>query len=202
MRKLMIASLSFTAGTALCHYLLPLPLLLWLAAIAAAVGIFFCLRKGEAGLFVRIVSFSIAIAFVYNFAYISLVRQAVERWVAEERMVEAIVLDYCEPTARRWRIPVQVQGERSLKAMYYGGAALQEWMPGDELSGLMTVQDASSINDTPLTSFTAKGYYLMLYPKGDVALQDGQSSIRFLPQRIAGRMLETIDDLYQAYDIV
>jgi len=198
MRKLMIASLSFAVGTALCHYLLPLEYLLPVAVTAGVLGLFSLLRKGKVRLRSCLILFSLACALFYNYACISHIRACVARIVSEETSVEAVVLDYGEPASRRWRIPVRLRGETQLDAMYYGGEEVGELAPGDRISGVMTVQDASSINDTPLTSFTAKGYYLMLFPKGDVLVESGTSSLLHLPKQMAKKMLGTIVSLYGA----
>ena len=85
MRKLMIASFSFAAGTAACHYLLPLDLLLYAALAAAFLGAAGFVLKGKKRLCCCIVFFSLACAFLYNFLYISHIEKTVEATAAEER---------------------------------------------------------------------------------------------------------------------
>jgi len=196
MRKLMIASLAFAVGTAICQYLLPVEKLLLTAVVMVSIGIASFLLKGERRLRCCIIFFSLACAFLYNYVYISAIRSVVESCVSEETHVEAEVLDYGEPTDRRWRIPVRVLGERKITAMYYGDEEVNELAPGDRISGMMTVRDASFINDTPLTSFTAKGYYLMLFSKGNIQMTKDEPSLRYFPKYLAKKMLDTIDSLY------
>ncbi len=196
MRKLAIAALAFSAGTALCHYLLPLSALPYAALGALVLCLLGLIWRGETRLRLLLIGGALAAAFVYNLAYITDVRDRVDHWVGEDMAVEAQVLDYAAYTGSRYRLPVRVKGEQEITAMLYGGEELCALVPGDTVSGQMTVQDASSIHDDPLTAFTAKGRFLLLFFKDELEVVPGERSIRFWPKYAAKKVGETIDLLY------
>ena len=199
MRKLVTFSLAFAAGTLLCHYALPLEFLLPAAAVCAVLGLAGLLLRGRRRKRLFLLAAGLALAMVYNFGYISYVRQGVAAFAGGEADLTVTVLDYAEDTGTRCRIPVSIQGAGFLRdrAMYYGDDDLYELEPGDTLSGHFTVSDAASIHDTPITSFTAKGTYYMLYAGGEIdRTANHDRSLSTLPKRLAHATAETIDTVF------
>lgn len=199
MRKLATFSLVFAAGTLLCHYVMPLEFLLPAAAVCAVLGLAGFLLRGKKRKRVFLIAAGLALAMVYNFGYISYVRQGVAKLADTETHLTLTVLDYAEDTGTRYRISVSIQGAGFLRdrAMYYGDSNLYELEPGDTLSGLFTVSDASAIHDTPITSFTAKGTYYMLYAGGEIhRTANHDHSLSTLPKRLAHATVETIDTVF------
>lgn len=194
MRKLMIVSLSFAAATALAHYLLPLSLLPLSAGLSLAVFLLLLpwRRRLTARLF--LITAALAVSFLYNYAYRSHIAGQVADALGESKQITAYVTDYAEPANGRWRLSVSVEG-MDLQGMLYGGEELCALRPGETVSGTMTVADASVIRQRSITAFTAKGFYLLLYPEEDYAVFPAES-VRRWPAHAARRMQETIDRLY------
>lgn len=191
MRKLMLISLSFAAGTALSHYLLPLPALP-LAALAAAAAFLVLLLTARRRLRLLLITAALACSFLYNFAFRTWITRRVAGAAGEAVFVEAEVLDYAEAAASRYRVPVRWQG---MQGMLYGGGELCALRPGETVSAVMTAADASTVRNTTVSAFTAKGYYLLFYPREELHIGSGASWARW-PQRAAAGVQTLIDQLY------
>ena len=135
---------------------------------------------------------------LYCFAFLTYIRAGVSRLAGQERFLAVEVTAYAEATSQRMRIPVRILGQAPLQgsAMLYGGEELLALSPGDQLSGVMLAEDASSIDGTPITAFTARGIWFLLYPQGEMAVTPGTASLRYLPQLAAHRLSGTLDQLY------
>lgn len=194
MRKLAMVSLSFAAGCALCQYLLSPSEMLLAAAGAGLLVLFSLFLRGRRRKAALLLTAAMALSCLYNSVYTQNLQSRVAALVGEERQVTAVVTDYAEPTARRWRVPAETEG---VSAMLYGGEELRELRPGDRVSGVMTVADASVIGGEAVTVFTAKGVGLMLYPGEDWTVQPAENgSWRYFPQRLAGMLAGQVDALY------
>ena len=197
MRKLATVGFAFAAGTAAAKYLLPLALQPWaaagigaLAALAAVLS-----RERRRALLLLI---PLAAGVLYFFLYQSAVDRSVSRLETEEGEVSARVTDYAETAGVRWRIPVRVEGAGSpfSAAMLYGGEELLALEPGDRVSGRMTVQTSAFSGETPISSFTAKGIWMMLFPRGELSVERGSPSLWTLPQRTARAIGGLADRLF------
>lgn len=194
MRKLAMVSLSFTAGCALCQYLLSPGAMLLAAAGAAVLFLLGFLLRGRQRRAALLLTAAMALSCVYNSVYTRALQGRVAALVGEDRRVTALVTDYAEATASRWRIAAEVEG---VSALLYGGEELLELLPGDQVSGVMTVADASVIGDERVTVFTAKGVGLMLYPGEERTVQSAaRGSWRYVPQHLARAVGRQIDRLY------
>ena len=191
MRKLMILSLSFAAGTALSHYLLPLSALP--AAALAAAAVLLALRlTARRRLRLLLIAAALSLSFLYNFAFRTYIARRVAAASGEAVFVRAEVLDYAEAAASRCRVPVRWEG---MQGMLYGGEELRALGPGEVVSAVMAVEDASTVRNTTVSAFTAKGCYLLLYPREGLRVESA-SSLSHWPQRTAARLQECIDRLY------
>ena len=141
MRKLAMVSLSFAAGCALCQYLLSPSEMLLAAAGAGLLVLFSLFLRGRRRKTALLLTAAMALSCLYNSVYTQNLQSRVAALVGEERQVTAVVTDYAEPAARRWRVPAETEG---MSAMLYGGEELRELRPGDRVSGVMTVAGASS----------------------------------------------------------
>lgn len=195
MRKLMIIALSFAAATALSHYLLPLALLPAAAGVLLALFFALLLWRRKAPLRLLLVAGALAASLLYNYVYRTCVAGQVAGALGKSREVTACVLDYAEPAGGRWRAGVAVEGT-GLQGMLYGGEELCALRPGDRVEGTMTVADAAVIRRRSVTAFTAKGYYLLLYPEEPFTVSPAEGTLRHWPAYAAQRMRETIDRLY------
>ena len=114
----------------------------------------------------------LCLSLLYFWAYTGYVRGTVERYAGEEVPLTLTVTGYAEEGGVRCRIPVRVEGAGFLRdgPCSTGTTTSGTWSRGTG-AGLFTAQDAASIHDTPITSFTAKGRYLMLFPDGELTAE-------------------------------
>ena len=162
MRKLAVFTLAFTCGALLGQYLLPREILPWAALGCALLSPLCFLCRGKSRRRFLLLTAGLCLSLLYFWAYTGYVRGAVERCAGEEVPLTLTVTGYAEEGGVRCRIEVRVEGAGLLRdrAMLYGDDDLWDLEPGDTVAGLFTAQDAASIHDTPITSFTAKGIYL------------------------------------------
>ena len=194
----MIVALAFSAGALLSQYCLPLAALPWAAGAAAVLFGAGRLLRGRRGLVLSLAAGALAVSLLYCFVFLTYIRAGVSRLAGQERFLAVEVTAYAEATSQRMRIPVRILGQAPLQgsAMLYGGEELLALSPGDQLSGVMLAEDASSIDGTPITAFTARGIWFLLYPQGEMAVTPGTASLRYLPQLAAHRLSGTLDQLY------
>ena len=202
MRKLAIIGLAFAAGTAAAKYLLPLALQPWAAAILCLAGALCALLPGRGGRRRRaalLLLLSMAVGLLYFWAYQSLINRAVSRLETEESVVSVRVSGYGERSGSRWRVQVELEGADTVfsRAMLYGDEEeIAPLEPGDRVSGAMTVRSAAFSGETPISSFTAKGIWLMVFPRGELTVEKGTSALRTLPQRLGRAMGDLADRLF------
>ena len=198
MRKLAIFTLAFACGTLLGQYLLPREMLPWAAGACALLLPLCFLCRGKNRRRLLLLAAGMGLSLLYFWAYSGYVRGTVERYEGEEVSLTLTVTGYAEEGGVRCRIPVRLEGAGFLRdgAMLYGDDSLWALEPGDRVAGLFTAQDAATIHDTPITSFTAKGRYLMLFPDGELAVErEGAKNLSALAARAAhdlGRRVEEI----------
>lgn len=186
MRVLATIGFSFAAGM-LCAALLPFSGWEWpCAAVLAVVGAvaILLLRKKRCGQRLAIIALSLAFALAYRQGYDALRVAPVREQCSEE--TKPFVSTVCDwPAATAWGAKVTVKlKDYGVKAVYYGSTELLALEPGDTLSGTGRWQDASRIRDTDVTTFTARGVYVLLYGRGDVETAAGsRGSVRWWPQR-------------------
>ena len=201
MRKLAIFTLAFACGTLLGQYLLPGELLPW-AALGCALLVPLCLLcRGRKRKRFLLLTAGLCLSLLYFWAYSGYVRGTVERYAGEEVPLTLTVTGYAEEGGVRCRIPVRVVGAGFLRdgAMLYGDEDLYALEPGDQVTGLFTVNDAATIHDTPITSFTAKGRYLMLFPNGELTAERPEyRGLSTLPARIAHWLGERVEEIFSS----
>ncbi len=199
MRKLAIFTLAFACGTLLGQYLLPGELLPWAALGCALLTPLCLLCRGRKRKRFLLLTAGLCLSLLYFWAYSGYVRGTVERYAGEEVPLTLTVTGYAEEGGVRCRIPVRVVGAGFLRdgAMLYGDEDLYALEPGDQVTGLFTVNDAATIHDTPITSFTAKGRYLMLFPDGELTAERPEyRGLSTLPARIAHWLGERVEEIF------
>lgn len=206
-RRLACFALSFSAGIFLAQYLLPLRLQpLFAAAFALAALLGFTQRDRKRRLRLLLAGFGLAAALCWNMGYTALTQTPARLWA--DRVLEsgeATVLRYAEDRTndgwgqnRRWRIRVRLHTENGAHTAYlYAGEELLALEPGNVIRAPMQTADAAYINGEPISSFTSRGAFLLLYPKGELTVERGSAgSLRWLPQRVGHLTGETIARLY------
>ena len=207
-RPLAWFALSFSAGVFLAQYWLGgvyQPLFAAAFALLALTGL---LQKDRAKKHrILLVGFALALALAWNMGYTALVQTPARAYADTELAAgEAVVTRYAEPLNSagwgervRCRIRVKLMTETGRHSAYlYAGSELMELQPGNVLRGEMTVTDAAEINDDEITTFTAKNVYLLLFPRGELAVEQGDAgALRYLPQRMARRVEDSVRALYR-----
>ena len=206
-RPLAWFAFSFSAGIFLAQYLPGGEFQPLLAAAFALLGLTGFLQKERAKKYRLLLSgLGLSFALLWNMGYTALVQTPARAYAgATLREGEAVVLRYAEAVSpaegdeeARFRIRVQLVTETGKHNAYlYAGENLQELEPGNVICGEMTVADAAEINDTEITGFTSKNVYLLLFPSEGFTVQSGDAdALRYLPQRMAHRVEESVLTLY------
>lgn len=201
MRVLATVSFSFAAGC-LAAALLPWgSWLLWaaLAVLCAALVVLACKRRlaGRRKLHLRVllILFSLAVSLGYCAAYRYLFIAPLQANCGEVLPFEGVVTEY--PVATESGAKVTISLSFGQKAVYYGGEELLTLQPGQVLRGSAYWQDALQIRDEAITTFSAKGVYVLLYDRDDLAVETGEpQSVRWLPQRAARAVQERITAIW------
>ncbi len=199
MRRLAAFCFAFAAGTFGAQYLLPTWLLPYAAAGFAVLGILWALAlHGDWRKRALLVSIGISLAFLYDYGCVRFVQKPFEALVGTKDTFVLELSDY--PTATEYGS--RVEGyllERGLhgKAVCYGGAELLNLEPGTRVSVYAEARSATTIRDSEVTTFTSRGVFLLLYGRNKPVTEPGcAGSLRYLPQRLARRMRDTIADIF------
>ena len=195
MRYLATFCFAFAAGVFAAQYLLPHWLLLCAAGGCLILGVLWAWSlHGNNRRRAAIIGVSLTMALFWDWAYVRLVQSPWETMADTRQTLTMTVTDYPSATDYGSRVEVRVLN-RGLhgKAVYYGDTALLALEPGMRLSGEVYVNSAATIHDTEVTTFTSRGVYALLYARGEAAVDWGDAgSLRYLPQRLARRMQESI----------
>ena len=193
MRTLATFCFAFAAGVFGAQYGLPDWLQPYAAVGCLILGALWALTlHGVNRRRAALIGAALALALAYDAAYVRLVQAPWEAMADTRRVLAMEAADYPSATDYGCRVEVRVDGMRG-RAVYYGDAALLALEPGMRLTGEVYVNSAATIHDTGVTTFTSRGEYALLYARGEAAVEGGSAdSIRYLPQRLALRMQESI----------
>ncbi len=196
MRKLAWFAGAFSAGIFLAQYVLPLDRQLIVATVCLLLGVIALWlpdrwrRRGV------LAGAALAMALGYNWLYARQVQVPMEAAAGSERAVVMTLCDYALPTDYGAKATVRVEGLPG-KALYYGDEVLLACMPGQTVSGGVSLQSAARIRDEDVTSFTSKGVFLLAYQRGTMTVGKGSmESPRWWPLRLGRAMQERIDRLF------
>ena len=191
MRKLAMAAFSFAAGIFLSQYLFSrISLQLFFAAAAGICGAAAILFKKVRP---ALVLCALGVGFLYHAAFCHFLLSPAEMLDGQVKTVEMEVADYPEETAYGVKVPVRLQSENLFlsKAIYFGAEDLILLRPGN------TVLTQVELDFTQETSCAQKGVFLLLYDRGEVAVEKGnKGSLRYLPQRINHGICNKVNKLY------
>lgn len=136
-----------------------------------------------------LILFPLAVSLVYCTAYQRIFITPLAENYGEVLPFEGTVVDYPEKTNSGAKVTVRIAFGR--KAVYYGEEALLALQPGQKLRGSAYWQNAMTIHDDDITTFSSRGVYALLYDRGDVTWEEGSAgSILWLPQRAARAIQE------------
>ena len=193
MRTLATFCFAFAVGVFAAGYWLPLWLLPSAAGGCLLLGVLWALTlHGVNRRRAAVIGTALAVALLWCRVYAEHTLVPYEAMVGTQQKLTMEAADYPSATDYGCRVEVRVVGMRG-RAVYYGDAALLALKPGMRVTGECFINSAAMIHDTEVTTFTSRGEYALLYARGDAAVEDGSvGSIRYLPQRLARRMQESI----------
>ncbi len=194
MRLLATIAFSFS-GAVLLWALLPTGgWMLWCAAALAPVGLLFLRwRERKWARFVTVIALSAAVGLCYCVGYDAVRCAGVRQLCGGTQPFAATVCDWPQETAYGAKVTVVLEGQKGVKAVYYGDDSALDLRPGNRIAGDARWQDAGRIQDSDVTTFTARGVFVLLYGKGDIAVTPGsEGSLRWWPQRAARYLKETV----------
>lgn len=192
MRVLATAAFSFAVGTLLAALS---PLSGWRIPVAAALlvlaAVFFLLRRQiSGGSRLTLICAALAAALLYFSGYQAAVQQPVLDKSGQELPFSGTVCDTPAETEYGAKVTLRLSGHCGAKAVLYGENTLLTLKPGNTVSGTAQWNNAAQINDSRLTTFTARGVYALLYARGELTSDAGTAdSLRWLPQT-AGRAFQ------------
>lgn len=199
MRRLATVCFAFAVGIFAAQYLLPTWLLLYAAAGCAVLGALWAWSlHGDRRRRALLIGLGLALALCWDWAYVRLVQEPFERLAGTTDTLELEVLDYPSATDYGSRIEVRAVGRGSYgKAICYGGADLLSLEPGMRVIVPVEVRSAAMIRDSEVTTHTSRGFYALLYVRGAAEVSHGNAgSLRYLPQRLARRLLDVIAESF------
>ena len=195
MRRLATFCFAFAGGILAAQYFLAYRLLPFAAFGCAVLGVLWAfLLHHDNRRRAMVTGIALALALLYNWAYVRLVYAPYEAMVGAKQTVMMEAVDYPTSTDYGCRIEVRIMthGLRG-KAVYYGDSSLLTIEPGMRLTGPVSFNSASSIRDTKVNTFTSRGIYSLLYGRGEPTVENAATgSLRYLPQRLARRMQQSI----------
>lgn len=205
MRVLAIFCAAFAFGTALAQYLLPTQWALILCAIFASAALIMGLcgcavKRGAWAKRAFLCALGLALALGYNTLYAHFIKAPNDALLGTQDTVEVELLGYAEETSRGAKVPVKIL-HRGLpgKAIYYGDSSLLDLAPGAHVTADALFNSATDPTGKGLhlRNFTAKGVYILLYQRGEPSYDEANAgAMRYLPQRIARKLGETIEQSY------
>lgn len=205
MRVLAIFCAAFAFGTALAQYLLPtqwaLILCVIFASAALIMGLCGCaVKRGAWAKRAFLCALGLALALGYNTLYAHFIKAPNDALLGTQDTVEVELLGYAEETSRGAKVPVKIL-HRGLpgKAIYYGDSSLLDLAPGAHVTAEALFNSATDPTGKGLhlRNFTAKGVYILLYQRGEPSYDEANAgAMRYLPQRIARKLGETIEQSY------
>ena len=195
MRLLATIAFSF-AGAVLLSVLLPVGgWELWCAGALLPVGLLFLRwRQRKWARFVTVIALSAAVGLCYRVGYDAYrcapVRQ---RCGGGAQPFAATVCDWPQETDYGAKVTVLLEGQKGVKAVYYGDSKALSLVPGNRIAGDARWQDAGRIQDSDVTTFTARGVFVLLYGRGEAQTEPGtEGSLRWWPQRAGRYLKETV----------
>ena len=205
MRVLAIFCAAFTVGVALSQYLLNAQWALILCGVCGAATLVMALcgcagKRGDWAKRAFLCVLGLAVAFGYNTLYAHFIKAPNDALLGTQETVTVELLGYAEETSYGAKATVKIL-DRGLpgKAVYYGDRALLELAPGAHVTAEALFNSATDPTGKGLhlRNFTAKGVYILLYQRGEPVYETANTgALKYLPQRIAKRLGETIERSY------
>lgn len=199
MRILATIAFSFSASLLALSLLTYGSWALWAAGglLLLSVLSFFIPKSAKAKPRLLLISVSMALGLLYGLVWNALIARPVQMQCGAAASFSGIVSDWPESTSSGYRVTVRLSDARVKAICYCDDASMADLEPGQLLQGNAYWQDASSIHDTDVTTFTSRGVFVLLYCRGTPAVSSGSAgSLRYLPQRTSKAMGEKIREIW------
>ena len=202
MRTLAVIAFSFSAALALLCYLPEGTWAFWAAAGLAVLGGAALLlpvlgKTKRLQLTLALIALSLAAGLLYGRGWRHFIADPVREKCGGSHLFSATVCDWPQETDTGWRVTVRLTDARGAKAVCYLSDEAADLEPGQMLLGEAYWQDASVIRGRELSTFTARGVFVLLYCNTfpDVSPRSA-GSVRYLPQHLARAMRDTISRVW------
>ena len=201
MRTLAAIAFSFSAALALLCYLPEGAWAFWAAAGLAVLGGAALLlpalgKTKRVRLTLALIALSLAAGLLYGRGWRHFIADPVREKCGSSHLFSASVCDWPQETDSGWRVTVRLTDARGAKAVCYLSDAA-DLEPGQMLLGEAYWQDASVIRGRELSTFTARGVFVLLYCNTFPDVSPGSAgSVRYLPQHLARAMRDTISRVW------
>ena len=202
MRTLAAIAFSFSAALALLCYLPEGAWAFWAAAGLAVLGgaalLLPALGKNKRlRLTLVLIALSLAAGLLYGRGWRHFIADPVREKCGGSHLFSATVCDWPQETDSGWRVTVRLTDARGAKAVCYLSDDAAGLAPGQILLGEAYWQDASVIRGRELSTFTARGVFVLLYCNTSPDVSPGSAgSVRYLPQHLARAMRDTISRVW------
>ena len=202
MRTLAAIAFSFSAALALLCYLPEGTWAFWAAAGLAVLGGAALLlpalgKTKRLRLTLVLIALSLAAGLLYGRGWRHFIADPVREKCGGSHLFSATVCDWPQETDSGWRVTVRLTDARGAKAVCYLSDEAADLEPGQMLLGEAYWQDASVIKGTEITTFTARGVFVLLYCNTFPDVSPGSAgSVRYLPQHLARAMRDTISRVW------
>ena len=198
-RKLLLFTMPFCLGAALCQYLLPDVWHFRSAVAVLVLGLVLSRLWKERRGMVLLLTVGLAAGIFWYGGYARLYLIPAESLVGTEDIVTLELLDYPEEKDYGMRCTVRIldRGIRG-KAVYYGDGELLGLEPGSRLTVPVKCYSAVTVGQQESTYYTSRGVFLRMYRQGEpLTVESGQAgSLRYLPQRMGLRLRQTVEEIY------
>lgn len=207
MRSFATISFSFAVAVTLAQYVLPQ---MWLLPISgllfllAVLAIFLRIPAFRAHRYVKkrlgLMAVAAMAGLLYFAGFTHWVHQPAAVLCDKERPFTGTVCDYAARSDGKVKVTLLLEDEglHSVKAVLYGNQSLLDIEPGQSISGQAYWQDAATIHETDVTTFTSRGIHVLLYRGTNLEITAGrQGNWRYFPQRAAKAVKEQILQIYR-----
>ena len=199
MRTLLLFTIPFALGTALCQYLLPAAWQGWLSAALLLVGFGAARLMKERRFVVMLTATALTLGMMWFVGYSQLFLAPAEALVGTEDTVTMELLEYPEEKDYGARCTVRVLDRGLLgRAVYYGDPSLLELEPGTRLTAAVKFYSAVTVGGQSSTYYTSRDIFLRMYDQGGaVTVELGNAgSLRYLPQRLSLQLRGAVDEIF------
>ena len=199
MRRLAFFAFAFAAGVFTAQYLPQTAALSAALTVSAALAVYAAVSgRGDRRKACLIIAAALAAGALYSCAYTGAVQSRAEKYAGTKGSVTLELAGWAADSGyKKTTDAYLVTDDGKIRVRLYGGDALSSLAPGDTVTTEATVNSASSVRGEKITTFTSKGILLLVYAKGDMAVNRASAvPLRYLPLVVANAEKRKIAALY------